>query len=151
LRSQLRTWLVRLSYSFVRLIKYCTVRMYGGWMYRSSGRYGEEKILAPYRYSNFDPSAIQPLSSHYTECATAARPVPNLIEINQMMFKLQHVDGRRNGHPYYPFALASECSGVPLMSRPERGAAAYDPVAYQFPFSRSVASCVLLDRGLLVP
>jgi hypothetical protein len=37
-----------------------------------SGRFGEEKILAPYRDSNSDPSLVQPIVSRYTDCATPA-------------------------------------------------------------------------------
>jgi hypothetical protein len=36
---------------------------------RWSGRRGEGKILDPYRESNSDPSAIQPVASRYTDCA----------------------------------------------------------------------------------
>jgi hypothetical protein len=72
--------------------------------------------------------------------------VPNLIEINQTILKLQHADG----HPYYPFALSSECSGVLLVSRTEKGAGAFAPVAYQSS-SRSAASFPSLRPARLNP
>jgi hypothetical protein len=45
-------------------LKYIVDRMLGG-PQNGSGLRGEEKILYPYRDSNSDPSAVQPVASRY--------------------------------------------------------------------------------------
>jgi hypothetical protein len=45
-----------------------------------SGRYGEAKILEPYRDLNSGPSVIQSIDSSYTDYATAANVISFFLQ-----------------------------------------------------------------------
>jgi hypothetical protein len=51
---------------------------------RTSLVHGEEKILSPYRDSNYDPSVVQPVVSRYIDCAI---PPCDITEIYIFHFK----------------------------------------------------------------